>query len=33
LRETLSRTISWAIDRAKEDGWNDGRIKTHLALC
>lgn len=31
LRETLSQTISWVIDRV-EEGWNHGRIKTHLAL-
>ncbi|MFH1108766.1 MAG: hypothetical protein V1790_06190, partial [Planctomycetota bacterium] len=33
LRETLSHTISWVAERARADGWNDGRIKEHLALC
>jgi hypothetical protein len=31
LRETLSQTISWVIDRV-EKGWDHGRIKTQLAL-
>jgi len=32
LRETLSQTISWVINRV-EEGWNHGRIKAHLALA
>lgn len=32
LRETLSKTISWAIERATLDGWKKERIKAHLAL-
>ena len=32
LRETLSRTLSWVIDRVQVDGWNREQIKTHLAL-
>ena len=31
LRETLSQTISWVVDRL-DNGWNYGRIKTQLAL-
>ncbi len=31
LRETLSQTIGWVVDRL-ENGWNYGRIKTQLAL-
>jgi hypothetical protein len=33
LRDTLGKTISWAIERATLDGWHPNRIKTHLALC
>ena len=32
LRETLGKTISWAIDRATLDGWQPYRIKAHLQL-
>lgn len=32
LRETLGKTISWAIDRATLDGWQPHRIKAHLQL-
>ena len=32
LRETLSDTIAWAIDRATSDGWNRERIEEWLAL-
>ena len=32
LRETLGKTISWAIERATLDGWHPERIKVHLAL-
>jgi Transposase DDE domain len=31
LRETLSQTIGWVVDRL-ENGWNYGRIKAQLAL-
>lgn len=31
LRETLSQTITWVVDRL-ENGWNYGRIKMQLAL-
>jgi hypothetical protein len=33
LRETLGKTISWAIERATLDGWQPERIKTHLQLA
>jgi hypothetical protein len=33
LRETLGRTISWAIERATADGWSHEQIKAHLALA
>jgi DDE superfamily endonuclease len=32
MRETLGKTITWAIERATLDGWQPERIKTHLAL-
>lgn len=32
LRETLGKTISWAIERATLDGWQPNRIKAHLNL-
>lgn len=32
LRETLGKTITWAIERATLDGWQPERIKMHLAL-
>jgi hypothetical protein len=32
LRETLGKTISWAIERATLDGWQPERIKAHLQL-
>jgi len=32
LRQTLSDTISWAIERIEDDGWNFERIKIQLAL-
>lgn len=31
-RETLSQTITWAVERAQVDGWKCERIKAHLAL-
>jgi hypothetical protein len=33
LRETLRKTITWAIDRATQDHWQIERITTHLALA
>lgn len=33
LRETLGKTITWAIERATTDGWGQERILTHLALA
>jgi hypothetical protein len=33
LRETLRKTITWAIDRATQDHWQTERITTHLALA
>jgi DDE superfamily endonuclease len=32
MRETLGKTITWAIERATLDNWTPERIKTHLAL-
>jgi hypothetical protein len=32
MRETLGKTIEWAVERAVSDGWDCGRIRTHLAL-
>lgn len=32
LRETLGKTITWAIDRATLAGWSHEQIKAHLAL-
>jgi len=32
VRETLSQTITWAVERAQMDGWKCERIKAHLAL-
>jgi hypothetical protein len=32
LRETLGKTILWAIERATLDGWQPERIKAHLQL-
>jgi hypothetical protein len=32
LRETLGKTITWAIERATLDGWQPGRITAHLQL-
>ena len=32
LRETLGKTVTWAIERATLDGWGHERIKAHLAL-
>ena len=32
LRDTLGKTIAWAIERATLDGWQPMRIKAHLQL-
>lgn len=32
MRETLGKTIEWAVERAVSDGWACGRIRAHLAL-
>jgi len=32
LRETLSDTLSWAIERIRQDGWDFERVKLQLAL-
>jgi hypothetical protein len=32
LRETLGKTLTWALERATQEGWSPERIKTHLAL-
>lgn len=32
LRENLSHTLTWVIERVQIDGWNGERIKAHLAL-
>lgn len=32
LRETLAQTITWAIDRFKEEGWSSQTITSQLAL-
>jgi hypothetical protein len=32
VRQTLSDTISWVIERIEEEGWNSKRIKVQLAL-
>jgi hypothetical protein len=32
MRETLGKTITWAIERATLDGWHPERIKAHLQL-
>ncbi len=31
-RETLSKTLAWAVEQATTSGWNHERIVTHLAL-
>ncbi len=33
MRETVSETITWAIERMQTDGWTSERIKVHLALA
>jgi hypothetical protein len=32
LRQTLSQTLTWAIERVQLDNWSCERVKTHLAL-
>ncbi len=32
LRQTLSDTISWVIERVEDDGWNFQRVKVQLEL-
>jgi hypothetical protein len=32
MRETLGKTITWAIERATLEGWHPERIKAHLQL-
>lgn len=32
MRETLSKTISWAIEKASSEGWSHEKIYTHLGL-
>ena len=32
LRETMGKTITWAIEQATEEGWTSEQIKAHLAL-
>ena len=32
LRQTLSQTLTWAIDRVQCDGWSREQVKTHLSL-
>jgi len=32
LRQTLSDTISWVIERIEDDGWDFQRIKVQLDL-
>jgi hypothetical protein len=33
LRETLGKTLTWAVERATQEGWSPERIKAHLALA
>ena len=33
LRQTLSQTVSWVIERLQSDNWSCERIKAHLALA
>jgi hypothetical protein len=32
LRQTLSDTLAWAIERIEQDRWDVQKIKVHLAL-
>ena len=32
LRETMGKTIAWAIEQATEGEWTSKQIKAHLAL-
>ena len=33
LKESLSQTLEWVIERAEVDGWSFEKIKLHLALA
>jgi len=33
LRQTVSQTLTWAIERIQSDGWSCERVKAHLALA
>lgn len=33
LRETLGKTLTWALERATQEGWSPERITAHLALA
>ncbi len=33
LRETLGKTLTWAVERATQEGWSPERINAHLALA
>jgi hypothetical protein len=33
LRETLGKTLSWALERVTKDGWKIPRVKTALCLA
>jgi hypothetical protein len=33
LRQTVSQTLTWAIERIQSDGWSSERVKAHLALA
>lgn len=33
VRETLGKTLTWALERATQEGWSAERIKAHLALA
>ena len=32
LRETFEKTLTWAMERASQDGWTPERVTAHLAL-
>jgi hypothetical protein len=33
LRETMGKTLEWALKRVTEDGWKIPRVKTALCLA
>jgi hypothetical protein len=33
LRETLGKTLDWALERVTVDGWEVPRVKTALSLA